>query len=436
MTWGTERRAICTVDEKLYCMGVDDVMMYNMKHQNIEPGLLSIFRLNEWVLTLFIGIGLIGAIFGWKSFRLWELIAVGGGIVLLAYLYSDVLYRRLRRWYLPIALTITTVGAILVQHLALLQFPEQSISNDMLQNMELGVFFAIFIPMIIVTVQYGYRAMLGFTIGSIVLQLLTTTFLITDQVAMVVAWEDAFMRAVIYPIIAFLVSRIVAGQKKDRQALTEQNSHLTQYANTVEQLAISQERNRMARDLHDTLAHSLSAVSIQLEAISRQIKSDPEAAKTTLRQTRQIVRQGLKETRRALHALRSSPLDDLGFNLALEQLINDTRARAGLEISLEMPDELVGISPITEQNIYRITEEALNNAIRHAGASHIEIVIRQNKGLLTLIITDNGVGFEPDIISENERYGLVGMHERAHLCNGKLSIEGGEGTTIRLEIMS
>lgn len=436
MTWVTDWRAICTVDEKLYCMVVDDVMMYNMNHQNIEPGLLSIFRLNEWILTLFIGIGLIGAIFGWKSFRLWELIAVIGGVVLLAYLYSDVLYRRLRGWYLPIALMITTVGAILVQHLALLQFSEQSISNVMSQNMELGVFFAIFIPMIIVTVQYGYRAMLGFTIGSIVLQLLSTTFFITDQVAMVVVWEDAFMRAVIYPIIAFLVSRIVAGQKKDRQALTEQNSHLTRYASTVEQLAISQERNRMARDLHDTLAHSLSAVSIQLEAISRQIRNDPEAAETTLRQTRQTVRQGLRETRRALHALRSSPLDDLGFNLALEQLINDTQARAGLEISLEMPDELVGISPITEQNIYRITEEALNNVIRHAGASHIEIVIQQNKELLTLIVTDNGVGFEPDIILENERYGLIGMHERAHLCNGKLSIEGGEGTTIRLEIMS
>jgi signal transduction histidine kinase len=417
-------------------MVFDDVMMYTMNHQNIEPGLLSIFRLNEWVLTLFIGVGLVGAIFGWRSFRLWEFIAVGGGVVLLAYLYSDMLYRRLRRWYLPIALTITTVGAILVQHLALLQFSEQSISNDISQNMELGVFFATFIPMIIVTVQYGYRAMLGFTIGSIVLQLLSTMFLITDQVAMIVVWEDVFVRAVIYPIIAFLVSRIVAEQKKDRQALTEQNSHLTQYASTVEQLAISQERNRMARDLHDTLAHSLSAVSIQLEAISRQIKIDPEEAETTLRQTRQIVRQGLKESRRALHALRSSPLDDLGFRLALEQLINDTQTRAGLEISMEMPDEIVGLSPLTEQNIYRITEEALNNVIRHAEASHIEIVIQQNSGLLTLIIADNGVGFEPNIISENERYGLIGMYERAHLCNGKLSIEGREGTTIRLEIMS
>jgi len=248
-------------------------------------------------------------------------------------------------------------------------------------------------------------------------------------------WEDALMRAVIYPIIAFLVSRIVAGQKKDRQALTEQNSHLTQYASTVEQLAISQERNRMARDLHDTLAHSLSAVAIQLEAISRQIKRDPEAAEITLRQTRQTVRQGLKETRRALHALRSSPLDDLGFNLALEQLINDTRARAGVKISLEMPDEPVGISPITEQNIYRITEEALNNAVRHAGASHINIMLQQNERLLTLIITDNGIGFEPEMVSNNGRYGLIGMRERAHICNGELSIEGGEGTTVRLEIM-
>jgi len=435
MTPVTEFCAICTADEKLFCTVVDHVMMCDMKHQNIEPGLLSIFRLNEWVLTLFIGIGFIGSLFGWRSFRLWELIAVVGSVVLLAYLYSDGLHRRFRRWYLPIALMITTVGAIFVQHLALFQVSEQNISHDMAQNMELDVFFAIFIPMIIVTVQYGYRAMIGFTVGSIILQLLPATFLITDSTVLEWVWEDALMRAVIYPIIAFLVSRIVAGQKKDRQALTEQNSHLTQYASTVEQLAISQERNRMARDLHDTLAHSLSAVAIQLEAISRQIKRDPEAAEITLRQTRQTVRQGLKETRRALHALRSSPLDDLGFNLALEQLINDTRARAGVKISLEMPDEPVGISPITEQNIYRITEEALNNAVRHAGASHINIMLQQNERLLTLIITDNGIGFEPEMVSNNGRYGLIGMRERAHICNGELSIEGGEGTTVRLEIM-
>src|SRR4029078_5838718 len=109
----------------------------------------------------------------------------------------------------------------------------------------------------------------------------------------------------------------------------EANAKLVDYASTNEQLAVTRERNRVARDMHDTLAHTLSAVSVQLEAADSVWDSQPQQAHELLQKSLASARAGLGETRRAVRALRASPLDDLGLGLALRDLAESTADRAG-----------------------------------------------------------------------------------------------------------
>ena len=228
----------------------------------------------------------------------------------------------------------------------------------------------------------------------------------------------------------------MVGQYFERRTLTAKNIELTQYATTIERLAVSHERNRLARELHDTLAHTLSAVSVQVEALNKQLERDPDSAKDTVKQLRELTRSGLKESRRALRALRASPLEDLGLALGMQQLVDTTTERSGMTITLQILGDLDELRSEVEQSVYRITEEALNNTTRHAQAKQVAVMVDYRGAGLELIITDDGIGFDPDAAAEDGHYGLMGMRERAMLCNGQLSIESqpGAGTTVRLTI--
>jgi len=408
-----------------------------MKKAQIEPGMLSLFRLATVLWLVLAGAAMIGSVFGWNSFTARELIGMINAALLLWYLYSDGAQRRLRRWYMPVALGIVFLGPLMVQWFTVAWRIMHDMPLEELTEDDIGLFGVLFFPAIIVTVQYSYRTMLGFTLFTAVLQVLMMLTLIpVDSPTMEFVWGDVGARAVIYPIIGFFVVRLVSGQKKDRHALAAKNVQLTQYATTVERLAISHERNRLARELHDTLAHTLSAVAVQVEALNKQLGHDPDSAKHTIQQLRDLTRSGLQESRRALQALRASPLEDLGLTLALRQLVDATAERSGLAISLDIADDLDDLRPEVEQSIYRITEEALNNTVRHANAQTATISLHRERGDLRLTITDDGFGFNPETVTQNGHYGLVGMRERALLCNGQLDIHStpATGTTVRLTV--
>ena len=203
---------------------------------------------------------------------------------------------------------------------------------------------------------------------------------------------------------------------------------LRQYADTVEELTISRERNRMARELHDTLAHSLSAVTVQPEAIRTLWAVDPEAAWNMLDSADEAARLGLKEARRALQDLRASPLQDLGLPLALQELAKTAARRSGTVLALDVPRQLDGsLSPAVEQGVYRIAQEALENVVRHAQASAITVSLAQEEGNLRLAIMDDRLGLEGTLGLDQElevaaRMGIRGMQERANLIGGKLEI--------------
>jgi signal transduction histidine kinase len=359
--------------------------MVSMKKAQIEPGLLSLFRLTTALWLLLPRSELIGAVLHWNpSPTPWAPLGALNEMFMLLYLYSGWLRHRLGQRYLPIGLGVFSIGAIMVQWVDIAWHIERDIPLDLFLADRVSLLFHLFIPAIVVTVQYGFRTTIGFVLGTAVLQLLMAlAFIPFARSAMEIVWYDVVWRVTIHLIIGFFVARLVIGQKKDRKTLTDKNVQLAQYATTVERLAFSHEPNRLARELHDTLAHTLSAVAVQLEAHDAQLDTDLEGAKQTLKLARKMVRNGLEEARNAVQALRASPLEDLGLALAMRRLVDAMTERSGLSISLDMPDKLDELPPEVEQSIYRITEEALNNTTRHACAQRAAVSLCREQGILT-----------------------------------------------------
>lgn len=408
-----------------------------MKRAQIEPQLLTLFRLSNvfWLVVYAPGLpdhaGNL-SVLELPLLLLGRLTAAG----MLLYLYCGWLQRRLGAWYLPLGLAITSLGALVGQWYNILWRVEHGVAQEM--DGESGrLLFLLFVPLIIIAAQYNFRAVIIFTIVTAALQDLLMQFLTSlDGAPINLIKDDIVGRLFVYPVVGFIVVRLVAGQKTDREALAAKNIKLTRYATTVERLAVSHERNRLAREMHDTLAHTLSAVAVQLEALNMQLDKDPENVRHTVKQLQDLTRSGLQEARRALQALRASPLEDLGLALAMRQLVDSVADRSGMRITLTLSSDLDELSPEVEQSIYRITEEALNNAARHAQAQTVTVSLHRERYRIRLTVSDDGIGFDPDTVSLDDHYGLVGMRERALLCSGQLELLStpAAGTTVRLTV--
>jgi signal transduction histidine kinase len=250
-------------------------------------------------------------------------------------------------------------------------------------------------------------------------------------------------------IVGYTIGRLASIQREQRAALArayEQqaaaNKRLQRYAATLEELTISRERNRLARELHDTLAHSLSAVTVQLEAVRSLWQVDPHRAQEMLDEADVTVRRGLTESRRALQALRASPLAESGLIRALQDLAEAAAERCGATLEMHLPEEIVGRLPsIVEQGVYRIAQEALENVVRHSEARSIVVRLGQTNHRLELIVEDDGRGIGEKPLSGSDverqsRLGIRGMEERANLIGANLAIvsANGSGTVVRLTV--
>jgi signal transduction histidine kinase len=242
-------------------------------------------------------------------------------------------------------------------------------------------------------------------------------------------------RSILSIFVGYIVSNLVVEQRKQRQELAEANRKLVRYVSTLEQLAVSRERNRLARELHDTLAHALSGLAVQLDAIAALWDPIPSRASAMLERALSITRIGLDETRRALQALRATPLEDLGLALAIRNLAENVAARGALSLDLDLPEQINDLAPEVEQCYYRVAQEALENVIMHANAQRVSVSLRQAEGRLTLEVSDDGLGIAGEATGSEGRLGIKGMRERAELIGGTLEVESrsGQGTTIRLQ---
>jgi signal transduction histidine kinase len=241
----------------------------------------------------------------------------------------------------------------------------------------------------------------------------------------------SLVRCLFFIPVGYAVARLARAQREQRAALAEANARLARYASTLEELAVSRERGRLAHELHDTLAHGLSSVAVQLEAMRALWSSQPEAARKLLTEALEATREALGEARRAIGALRASPLQDLGLARAVRALAESEATRGGFTLD-ERIEEIGTSSGEVEHAIYRIAAEALTNIVRHAQARRVTVRLEPAR----LLVADDGRGFDPAAPLDDGRFGLYGMRERARMIGANLTIESapGRGTTVQLAL--
>ncbi len=236
-----------------------------------------------------------------------------------------------------------------------------------------------------------------------------------------------------FVIVGSFINLLVQQLNNQKTELTKANRKLLDYASALENLTISHERNAMARELHDTVAHTLSGLSVQLETTRAYLDVDLNTAKTMLDRSLNATRSGLQETRRALQSLRASPLEDLGLIKSLEEIAENSAKRGNFQVELHLSQVHLHLPEAYEQVIYRITQEALNNVLHHANAKKVQLSLTRQQEEVHLSIADDGIGFDPDQ-QFAKHFGLVGMRERAELVGGTFQIqsEPGNGSQVHL----
>lgn len=193
-----------------------------------------------------------------------------------------------------------------------------------------------------------------------------------------------------------------------------------------------EERNRLARDIHDTLAQGLAGITMQLETLDALLdaNADREKLKTILRRTLDLTRRNLEEARRSVLDLRAAPLENRTLLEALHALAHDLE---GIQVRFDVRDASRPLSGRIEMGLYRITQEALNNIRQHAHASHVLIQLTCAPQSVQLVIEDDGCGFDPTQVG-NDHFGLIGLAERAKLLGGTFQLQTAAGTGTRLEV--
>lgn len=226
---------------------------------------------------------------------------------------------------------------------------------------------------------------------------------------------------------------VVLQSLADQTAVAIENAQLYKQA---QQLAVIKERNRLARELHDSVTQALYGITLHAEAAYRQLKADQaELANDQLAELRNTAQEALREMRLLIFELRPSVVELQGLVPALRARLEAVEERAGMGVEFNVEGNL-DLNDKTQDGLYRIAQEALNNALKHAKANHIILNIKANLSKVVLEIIDDGIGFDPDNAVEGGGLGLDGMIERAELMGGKLTLNSkpDAGTTIRIEV--
>jgi len=252
--------------------------------------------------------------------------------------------------------------------------------------------------------------------------------------ASVLAGMPVFIAGQVF-IVAF--TQMAVGEERSRNQverllaeLENANQQLRIYASQVEELTISRERNRLAREIHDGLGHYLTSIYMQIQAARAVADSQPQRAQESLSKAQNLAQEALADVRRSVSALRA-PEEDLPLAQRIGEMLRTCEA-SGMQAELEVRGTPADLPPAAHLALYRAAQEGLNNACKHAQAKHLWVVLDYTqKNSVSLNIRDDGLGS-----SENPGggFGLIGIRERVQLLNGDFRITTRPGGGFLLEI--
>ncbi len=366
---------------------------------------------------------------------LWYYLANGlPALIFLGLAYSGWLRKQAEVPALLMILLIT-ISPIFINYAANIHLPPAPLSN--LEGMMLRQLPVLFIGLVLVAWHYNLTTIILYSLVTNVLEIgIVFGFALLDGERLTALFFIVVIRSVCLIVVGIFVNQLITRLRTQQESLQAANLQLTHYASTLEELTISRERNRMSRELHDTVVHTLSGLSVQLETTKAYLDIQPDTARQLIDQSLEATRSGLQETRRALKSLRASPLDDLGLVKAIRALMDTAAQRGRFSVELSLPEHDLVLPPNVEQCLYRVAQEAVENVVHHADARRIFVQLDMNEGEIELVIQDNGKGFDPNTAHRSGHFGLSGMQERARLAGGAITISSipKQGTTVRLVI--
>jgi signal transduction histidine kinase len=257
----------------------------------------------------------------------------------------------------------------------------------------------------------GRRSLLGLGLGAGVVLVFAVLFDPGD-----ILWPVAF-----FCVVPWLAGRTLSNQTRLARELAEKAERAEHERAEEERRAIAAERSRIARELHDVLAHSLSVMVVQSGAARRVVERDPERAAEVAELVRQTGREALTELRHLFGPVRRGQGEELSGPPSLarvEPLVRRARA-AGLDVEVTVEGEPVELPTGVDLTAYRVVQEALTNTLKHAGRTHASVAIAYEPGRVVLSVRDNGGGDAPPA-EDSGGHGLVGMRERVTLYGGTL----------------
>lgn len=253
-------------------------------------------------------------------------------------------------------------------------------------------------------------------------------------------WDTALVNGLIISVGIFfsvLASQMRLNEHDAREkaeALSRQleiaNHQLVEYATQAEELAATQERNRLAREIHDDLGHYLTIVNVQIEAARLTLDSDPARAMDALTKAQELAKRGLASVRESVSALRVSPVENRPLEDAIAELVNETEMD-GLTSVFQLVGDARPVEPKTALVLYRAAQEGLTNVRKHAKASCVDVTLDFSRpGYIRLTVQDDGSGAG----DTSGGFGLIGIRERVQLLGGEFHVDTAPGKGFLLEV--
>jgi signal transduction histidine kinase len=248
-------------------------------------------------------------------------------------------------------------------------------------------------------------------------------------------WMHLIAETLMFGLGIFFVVKLVAtllSERQTKERLEIAHEQLRQYALEVEELTAVQERNHIAREIHDSLGHTLTAQNIQLQTAVKLWQRDPNQAQSFLQQAQQLAAKAMQEVRRSVSALRADAWEEPPLEEAIASLVNNFHQGTGISVDARVNAQTY-VPPKLVKTLYRIIQEALTNISKYAHATTVKINIDTTSETIRLMVEDDGRGFKPDL--ENlTSFGLRGMRERVMTLEGVLWLQSEPGAGCRITV--
>jgi len=247
-------------------------------------------------------------------------------------------------------------------------------------------------------------------------------------------WMHQIAEFLMFGLSLFLVSRLVTtlmAERRTQEKLTQAHQQLRQYSLQIEELAAVQERNRIAREIHDSLGHALTSLNVQLQTGLKLWQRNPEEAHAFLEQAQQLGTMAMQEVRQSVSALRADEQPAPPLQETIATLLQEFHQSTGIPIHSTI-HLTTTLSAAVSRTVYRLTQEALTNICKHAEATEVRLDLKTESNQVYLAIADNGRGFSYPQATAG--YGLQGMKERVAAMNGEFYLQTSPGQGCQITI--